>query len=445
MRLADALRVTPRRTVAFVGAGGKSSAMARLAAELAPHGPVVLTTTSKLALSQAALAESHLIVQDAASLGSLPAMLEEHRSVLITRGVARGEPKWLGLDLSSLEALKRTSAQLGAPLLIEADGARGRSLKAPAPHEPVVPSFADLVVPVAGLDVVGMPLEEAWVHRVDRVAQVLGLRPGARIEVEHVAALLGAPEGGLQGVPPGAEVRVLLNKADTPERLEAGRSIARFLLANRRIQAAVVGSMVEEPPAREVFGRVAGIVLAAGASRRLQQPKQLIRWRGRPLVWHAAWAALEAGLSPVIVVGGAESNAVRNALKDLPILFVHNPDWDFGQSTSVRAGLQAVGTGIEGVLFLLSDTPMVTDRVLRALLTEHRRTVTPIVAPRVLDRWANPVLFDRVTFPALRELEGDQGGRAIFDRFRVAGIHWDDSITFDVDTPEDLAQLRSLE
>ncbi len=99
--------------------------------------------------------------------------------MLITRGVARGEPKWLGLDLSSLESLKRSSAMAGAPLLIEADGARGRSLKAPAPHEPIVPPFADLVVSVAGLDVVGMPLDEQYVHRVDRVRQVLGLRPGA--------------------------------------------------------------------------------------------------------------------------------------------------------------------------------------------------------------------------------------------------------------------------
>jgi CTP:molybdopterin cytidylyltransferase MocA len=62
-----------------------------------------------------------------------------------------------------------------------------------------------------------------------------------------------------------------------------------------------------------------------------------------------------------------------------------------------------------------------------------------------MNRWANPVLFDRSTFAALAELQGDQGGRAIFDRFRIAGIHWDESITIDVDTPEDLVRLRTME
>jgi molybdenum cofactor cytidylyltransferase len=136
---------------------------------------------------------------------------------------------------------------------------------------------------------------------------------------------------------------------------------------------------------------------------------------------------------------------VRAALKDLPVLYVPNPDWDLGQSTSVRVGLQSCGPGVEAAAFLLADTPFVTDRLLRALVTEYRRTLTPIVAPRVQDRWANPVLFDRSTFPALVELQGDTGGRAIFDRFRIAGIHWDESITIDVDTPEDLVRLRTME
>ncbi|MCJ7708558.1 MAG: NTP transferase domain-containing protein, partial [Anaerolineales bacterium] len=79
--------------------------------------------------------------------------------------------------------------------------------------------------------------------------------------------------------------------------------------------------------------------------------------------------------------------------------------------------------------------------LIQALIRAHRRTLSPIVAPRVGDRWANPVLFDRATFPALQTISGDRGGRALFDRFRISGIEWDASILLDVDTPDDLRTL----
>jgi molybdenum cofactor cytidylyltransferase len=445
MRLADALRVGPRTTVAFTGAGGKSSAMGRLAAELALEAPVLLTTTTRLALSQAQLAGAHLILEDPSSLSALPGLMEANRSVLVTGPIARGEPKWLGVELAPLESVRRIAARVGAPLLIEADGARGLSLKAPAPHEPVVPSFVDVVVPMAGLDIVDSPLGPEQVHRPDLAGRVMGLKSGAPIRTEHVATLLGASNGGLQGAPPAAEVRVLLNKAETPQRLEQGRAIARLLLGNDRIHSVVLGSLREPAPIREVHGRVAGIVLAAGGSTRLNEPKQLIEWQGHPLVWRAAWAALEAGLAPVVVVVGAEAERVRAALHDLPVLIVDNPGWEGGQSTSVRAGLAAVRATAEAAVFLLADMPFVTAEIVRAVAAEHRHTLTPIVAPRAGGRWANPVLFDRAVFGDLMALSGDVGGRALFSRHRVASFECDESIVADIDTREDLRRLRRSE
>jgi molybdenum cofactor cytidylyltransferase len=193
-----------------------------------------------------------------------------------------------------------------------------------------------------------------------------------------------------------------------------------------------------------VHGRVAGVVLAAGASNRLRRPKQLVLWRGKPLVGHAVRAALEGGLSPVVVVVGADEEGVREALRDEPVRLIHNPTWQEGQSTSVRAGLGAVGQQADAVVFVLSDTPMVDGRLVAALVREHRLSLTPIVAPQAGGRWANPVLFDRVTFRDLASLYGDMGGRLLFDRFRMAGIQWDPSILLDVDTAEDLRELERL-
>jgi molybdenum cofactor cytidylyltransferase len=401
-----------------------------------------LTTTTKLMLEQSALAASHLIIQDETSFDSLPAWLEKHGSVLVTGVAWSEEPKWLGLDSFSMNKLASLANQVGAWMLIEADGARGRSLKGHADCEPVIPAFADLVVPIAGLDVVGEALGPAFVHRPEIVGSLLGLAQGERLEPEHIVRLLCLPEGGLKGVPDGAEVRVLLNKAETPERIEVGLSIAEQLLASPRLKAAVLAHVAHDPPVRQVVSRTAGVILAAGESRRLEQPKQLVEWDGSPLVWHAVQAALKAGLRPVVVVVGAKAESVIPVLEGEPVSIVHNPEWTLGQSSSLKRGLAEVEEIVEAVVVLLSDMPFVNAELVRALVQEHRRTLSPLVAPYAGGRRANPVLFDRATFSALRSVEGDQGGRTLFQQFPVALVEWDESILCDIDTPDDLDRLK---
>lgn len=443
MRLADSLRIGPKRVAAFVGAGGKSSAIACVATEAAPDLPIIVTTTTHLALSQRTLAKAHLVASSVNALKPLPDLLEEHRSVLVTGPVARGEPRWSGVEGGVLKVLRRIATIMEAAMLVEADGARGLSLKVPGDREPVIPRFADLVVPVAGLDVLGTTLDGGLVHHPDRAAELLWIGPHEVLQPSHLGRVLIDPAGGLKGIRPGAEVRVLLTKADE-SRMEAGREVAEAVLASGSVRAVVLGRLPSPQPAVEVHARVAGVVLAAGGSKRLRRAKQLVVWRGKPLVWHAVRAAIEGGLSPVVVVVGSAEDEVRAALRGEPVRFVENAAWEDGQSTSVRAGLAAVERGAEAVVFLLSDTPLVDGRLVGRLVREHRSSLSPIIAPLAGGRWANPALFDRVTFQDLASLYGDMGGRLLFDRYRMAGIEWDSSILLDVDTAEDLRALERL-
>ena len=445
MRLADALRVDQKRVIAFTGAGGKSMAIDRLTREISGSRSVVVTTTTKFHFNQSSIAEAHLIARNPSELSRLSILLGNHTSVLVTGEAAEGEPKWMGLDPSTVQALHPIIQTAKALLLIEADGARGCSLKAPAGHEPVIPAYIDLVVPVVGLDVVGAALNGTRVHRPELVASLLGLTMGDRLGLEHVASLVSDPSGGLKGVPQNVEIRVLLNKADTPDRLADGGLIAGRILASPRIRAVVLASVTKPNPVQEVVGRVAGVVLAAGDSRRLGQLKQLVNWRGRPLVWYAVQAALGGGLSPVVVVIGAQAQSVHQVLADERVIFVENPEWADGMSTSLNAGLAEVEEHAEAVVLLLSDMPFVDEALVRALVKEHRHTLSPLVAPRAGGRRANPVLFDRVTFPALHAVQGDHGGRGLFQHFPKVWIEWDESILFDLDSPEDLRRLKELE
>jgi molybdenum cofactor cytidylyltransferase len=326
--------------------------------------------------------------------------------------------------------------------VIEADGARGRSLKAPAEHEPVIPSFVDLVVPIAGLDAIGQTIDSEAVHRPERVAALLNMQSGAILSGHDLARIMTSPEGGLKRVPERAEVRALLTRA-TDSRLEHGRAAAKAILETRRTRAVVLAALDKTDCAREVHGRVAGVVLAAGGSSRLGQPKQLIEFHGRPLVWHAVQAA--RGLDPIVVVVGESSPLVRKVLTNEPVTIVENSNWEHGQSSSVRAGLAAVEDLSEAAIFLLADMPSVGPELVGALVARHRQSLAPLVAPWAGGRRANPVLFDRSTFKDLKAVEGDRGGRALFRKYEREFVEWEDSILLDIDKPADLQRLRDLE
>lgn len=186
---------------------------------------------------------------------------------------------------------------------------------------------------------------------------------------------------------------------------------------------------------------IAGIILAAGAASRMGQSKLLLPWKGEPLIHRAARIALEAGLSPVVVVTGAEPG-IASSVTDLPLQIADNPAWQAGQSTSVRAGILSLPEKTEAAVFLLGDQPHISVELIIKLVETYRQTHPTILAPYVGAKRTNPVLFDRSVFDPLCHLEGDQGGRSLFSRFPPSALPWpDEQLLLDIDTPEDYQEL----
>lgn len=444
MELTKALRISPGQIVAFVGAGGKSASIRRLIEELTPKAPVLITTTTKLALNQTDLAVQHIILRSKEDLSLFPALLQEQSSVLVTGERWSEEPKWTAPPEDLLAVLLPMAADSGAVVLIEADGARGRSLKAPAEHEPVMPPFVDLVVPVMGLDAIGTELEGDLVYRPEQVRALFGIQKDQIIQPADAAGILAHGNGALKTIPASAKVRVILNKAETQKAVEHGREIAELTLKTDRIGAVILAQVQQADPVVEVHGRIAGIILAGGGSRRFGRPKLLEIFDGEALIRRAVRAARDAGLDPIVVVLGADGPAVRDALSKLAIQITNNPDWAEGQSSSVRAGLKMLAPNVDGAVFLLADMPLVDAELVCTLVETQRRSLAPIVAPWTGERWGNPVLFDRTTFEALSRIRGDQGGRALFKMYSIEAVPWGQSAMLDIDTPDDLDKIRGM-
>jgi molybdenum cofactor cytidylyltransferase len=158
---------------------------------------------------------------------------------------------------------------------------------------------------------------------------------------------------------------------------------------------------------------IAGVVLAAGASSRLRRPKQLLPFRGRPLLEATLALVAAAALDEVVVVLGGSAEAILDAVDLRGARPVVNPDYLAGQSTSLKTGLAAVEDRAEAVVFILGDQPLQSVAVIDALVETYRATGAAIVAPTYGGLRGNPVLFASLAYPLLHGLTGDQGARPV--------------------------------
>ena len=178
---------------------------------------------------------------------------------------------------------------------------------------------------------------------------------------------------------------------------------------------------------------IAAIVLAAGGSSRFGSPKQVL------LLERVLANVRAAAVDDVIVVLGAHAADILRDVELGGARVVINDDWRDGMSTSIQAGLRALHPGTDAAMIVLADQPYVRPETLRRLAGEFRRAHPPALLPVHRGRRGNPAVISAELFPALMELRGDTGFRAIASRFQVAELPVDDDgVLRDVDTAKDL-------
>ncbi len=252
--LQDALMLAGGGVISLVGAGGKTSLMFRLAAELAAAGERVLTTTTTRIFRPRYDQSRRVLLAEGADevLERAKTLPGAERHLTAAAGVGDDSQKLVGFAPGVIDRL--AAAGVFRWVIVEADGAAGRSLKAPAAHEPVIPGTTGWMVVVAGLAAVGRPLAGDHVFRPEVFARLSGLAPGEPIDAAAVAAVLGHPQGGVKGAPAGCRRLVFLNQADTPERVAAALQVAAILRKGPRggLERVVCGRLLAASPVAAV-------------------------------------------------------------------------------------------------------------------------------------------------------------------------------------------------
>lgn len=229
-----------KEMICLVGAGGKTSAMFRLAQELSAEGKKVLvTTTTEISFPDSEQYDK-IIITDSA----LPDMFIsiESGSITVCGRAVSSEGKLLGVDQGFLDVLFLKG--IFDYIIVEGDGSKKRPIKAPAGHEPVIPSLTTKVLGLIGLDSIGKKVFTEYVHRQEIFCSILGCSEGDIIDADLISRLIVHEEGLFKAVPPQAERYVVLNKADEEnERLAALEIIQRISDMGYELDGVVISKL----------------------------------------------------------------------------------------------------------------------------------------------------------------------------------------------------------
>lgn len=243
--------------ISLVGAGGKTALMYYLARELSGQGDAVLTTTTTKIYVPNRMQSPIVLVSASAGALVIEAKMLLRRNPHISAG-RRLIPllnKLKGFPPQAIDSIWQSGVFRW--IVVEADGAAGRPVKAPAFHEPVVPQSSRWVIGVTGLGAVGKPLTERWAFRPHLVSKITGLAPGEPINEPAIASLFVHTEGILKNIPAHALRFAFLNQADSVERLATGRRIAKIINSHKDtgITGVLIGQTLYAPPVTACYAK----------------------------------------------------------------------------------------------------------------------------------------------------------------------------------------------
>lgn len=443
MKLHEAFEVTRGDVIAFIGAGGKTSAMIGLGYELLDKNWRILATTTE-AIAEEQLQLMPYIMHYDANPENISAALSEHGFVFLYDSIRDGKVYGPAIEWTR-QLLDTIDSDV---LLIEADSANGRPLKAPLKDEPYIPSEASIVVPIASLSALDQPLDEDHIYNSQAMIDKYGFYEGGNVRSPWIAQVLRDEELGLRGVPEKSRIVAYINQTPESGYLRGrARLIARLVLQSSRVHSVALGSVRGANPVYEVQRSVGAIVLAAGQASRMGEAKVLLPWtKHHNILEHIIQQLHRSRIDHIRVVTGWYADDVKKITKKMGVEAVHNRAYKTGEMvSSLKAGLRAMPANVEAVLVVLGDQPRIQPKVIHEVLTAYAEGYGDLIAPSYQMRRGHPILIGRKYWSELLDLRNFESPREVINA-HADEIHYitvdTDSVLQDVDTPQDYADER---
>jgi molybdenum cofactor cytidylyltransferase len=438
MRISTLKLFSEKDQIAWVGAGGKTSLIFAIAHELFSK-KCVITTTTKMAISEIKFGDQSLKIN-----GFNNFEVDQINEVtLIFSGFSENEEtKISGYQVDELKTMSEVLFKNNIPLFIEADGSKRRPCKFPSVHEPIIPAFVNKVCVVIGLSALGKPLNEQNFHRPEEIARALDISLGATITIDHIFEILTHPEGGLKNIPDRAEKFLFLHQADC---LVDNKLINDLALRLKGVYDQVLLSEIKNNNLQihAHWGKVGCVILAAGSGSRFGGPKQLAIFKEKTFIENVIQTAQSVNFQDRVVILGSYFEEIRAEIKKYQVVILNNVNWKNGQASSVKLGVGYFWKkSIEAIIFLLVDQPQITPNMINNVLNLFAYQKPNIIVHNYKGENRHPILFSKNIFGELLNIQGDRGGRQLFDKFSPIQINLEnDYLALDIDTIEDLKNL----
>lgn len=425
-----------KELICFVGAGGKTTSMFLLAQELKSLGKKVLVTTTTAIFYPEENEYDEIIIEDNIEINKIEKSIN-NGSILVIGKEVTNQRKLKGIEKDTITDIFNKG--IFDYILVESDGSKRKPIKAPASHEPVLPTLCTKVIGLIGLDSIGKKIDSEFVHRPEIFTKITNSNIGDLITEDIVFNLVSNENGLFKDASIDTKKYLILNKCDNESNKESAIIIKDLIKKSGfKINKIIIASMTNKKKYDDSKNNITAIILASGFSNRMGKQKLLLEIENIPIIERVIKAVKNSKINEIILI--YRDDKIKDIGNKYEIKTFYNDNADKGQSEAIKLGVKNSSKESKAYMFFVGDQPYLDSVVINEIIHTFNKENNKIIVPKYNDKNGNPVLFSSILKENLLNLNGDIGGKSIINELKseVKYMYFEnEKMGIDIDTAEE--------